>query len=116
MIVRKMHDGALGAEHGVGFHLVYPDGGEDAADWGFGRAVVPPDTTTQPQDHPEHEAFVLLRGSGTMTIDGEEREVAAGDVVLIPAGSDHRLRNTSAYADLEFLDIYWPPAYGDLEL
>jgi mannose-6-phosphate isomerase-like protein (cupin superfamily) len=113
MIVRTMHDGALGAEHGIGFQLVYPAGGEDAADWGFGRAVVPPGASTEPHDHPEHEAFVLLRGCGIMTVDGEERAVAAGDVVLIPAGAEHRLRNTSGSVELEFLDIYWPPAYGD---
>jgi mannose-6-phosphate isomerase-like protein (cupin superfamily) len=115
MIVRRMHDGALQAEYGIGFQLVYPHGGEDEADWGFGRAVVPPGGATEPHHHPEHEAFILVRGEGRMHIDGEERDVAAGDVVLIPAGAEHRLVNASAAAELEFLDVYWPPAYGDLD-
>ena len=115
MIVRRMHDDALKAEYGIGFQLVYPHGGEDEADWGFGRAVVPPGGATEPHSHPEHEACLSARGEGRMHIGAEEQAVTAGDVVLIPAGAEHRLVNASETATLEFLDIYWPPAYGDLD-
>ena len=36
----------------------------------------------------EHEQYVLC-GRGRVTIDGEAHEVAAGDVLYIPAGSPH---------------------------
>jgi mannose-6-phosphate isomerase-like protein (cupin superfamily) len=36
------------------------------------------------------EIYVLLGGGGEMEVDGDSREVAAGDAVLIPAGAWHR--------------------------
>ena len=44
---------------------------------------MPPHTNTV-----EHEQYVLS-GRGRVTIDGEAHEVAAGDVLYIPAGSPH---------------------------
>lgn len=38
------------------------------------------------------EIYFLLDGGGTMEVDGEEREVGAGDAVLIPPGAWHTLR------------------------
>jgi len=40
----------------------------------------------------EHEQYVLA-GEYTVGIDGEERTVAAGDALLIPAGAVHWYRN-----------------------
>jgi quercetin dioxygenase-like cupin family protein len=47
---------------------------------------MPPHTNTV-----EHEQYVL-RGRATIGIEANEREVAAGDVVFIPAGAPHWYR------------------------
>lgn len=45
--------------------------------------------------HPDaEELVVILRGTGTMTLDGQEHAVQAEDVIYIPPGSMHELRNT----------------------
>jgi quercetin dioxygenase-like cupin family protein len=37
------------------------------------------------------ELYSFLEGGGRLEIDGEEREVAAGDTVLIPPGARHTI-------------------------
>lgn len=51
----------------------------------------------------EHEQYVL-RGRARISIDGEEFEVRAGDVVFIPEGAPHWYRNVGE-EDFEFLCI-----------
>lgn len=52
------------------------------------------------------EFYYLLEGAGTMEIDGEVREVAAGDAILIPAGAWHRIE---ARENMRFLCCCAPP-------
>ncbi len=49
----------------------------------------------------EHEQYVL-RGQARISIDGEEVEVRAGDVVFIPEGVPHWYQNIGE-EDFEFL-------------
>lgn len=47
--------------------------------------------------HPDaEELVVILRGQGTFFLNGAPHEVQAEDVVYIPPGADHELRNTGA--------------------
>jgi mannose-6-phosphate isomerase-like protein (cupin superfamily) len=40
------------------------------------------------------EIYYLTHGSGRIRIDGEERDVRAGDAIAIPPGARHKLWNT----------------------
>ncbi|MGW4526780.1 cupin domain-containing protein [Amycolatopsis sp. NPDC004378] len=40
--------------------------------------------------HPYAETFVIIRGRARFTVDGEERDGAAGDVLVVPAGVPHK--------------------------
>ncbi len=42
-----------------------------------------------PHRHPYEETFVILDGSATFTVDGEQLEVEAGTVVVVPARAVH---------------------------
>ncbi len=45
--------------------------------------------------HPDaEELVVILRGEGTFFLNGEPQPVRAEDVIYIPPGADHELRNT----------------------
>jgi mannose-6-phosphate isomerase-like protein (cupin superfamily) len=116
MIVREISDSKLVPDYGTLFQQIYPDGGEDLADWGVGRAVVEPGTGTAPHSHDEHEMFIVTRGAGTITIDHEERELVAGQAVLIPAGSTHTFANHATEGRLEFFNVYWPPSHGEISI
>jgi len=52
------------------------------------------------------EFYYLLGGRGLMELNGEEREVGPGDVILIPAGAWHQIR---ALEPLRFLCCCAPP-------
>jgi len=54
----------------------------------------------------QEEAFVILKGEGTLRVAGEMLPVKAGDTIFIPPGPDypHQLINTSD-APLEYLSI-----------
>lgn len=116
MIVRDMNDSKLMPDYGTLFQQIYPDGGEDLAEWGVGRAVVEPGTCTAPHSHDEHELFLVTQGKGTISVDDEDQELTAGQAVLIPAGSTHTFANHQAADRLEFFNVYWPPSYGTIDI
>ncbi|WP_158885958.1 cupin domain-containing protein [Amycolatopsis anabasis] len=116
MLIRDVSDQQLVPAYGIQFQQIYPHAGEDAADWGVGRCVVEPSRQTEPHSHVEHEMFVIVEGAGVITIDDEEQEVGRGQAVLIPAGARHTFANRSTHDRLVFLNVYWPPSLGPVDL
>jgi mannose-6-phosphate isomerase-like protein (cupin superfamily) len=59
------------------------------------EATVPPGAETEEHFHRiTEELYLFTSGMGRMRLDDEERDVRAGDCVVIPPGSPHKLRNT----------------------
>jgi quercetin dioxygenase-like cupin family protein len=77
------------------------------------EATLAPGQATQRHYHrASEELYYLLEGSGEMEIDGDRREVASGDAILIPPGAWHQIR---AGADgVRFLCCCAPP-YTDAD-
>lgn len=57
--------------------------------------------------------FRFEKGVGKVVIDGEETEVKDGSAVIVPAGSNHNIINTSDTEDLKLYTIYSPPNHPD---
>jgi mannose-6-phosphate isomerase-like protein (cupin superfamily) len=56
------------------------------------EATLAPGQSTQRHYHRlSEEIYLIVAGGGLMEIDGEERDVAPGDAILIPAGAWHQL-------------------------
>ena len=55
------------------------------------------------------EIYYFIEGEGSMTVDGEEITVQAGDAIMAPPGSNHGIRGTSSQP-LKFMIIWGPPA------
>lgn len=54
-----------------------------------------PGGSQPPNSHPRSvETFWFLQGEGVATSDGAEMEVRAGQLLVLPAGSVHHIRNT----------------------
>ena len=47
-------------------------------------------------------------GTGKAILDGEEHDVADGSVVIVPAGTNHNIVNTSASEPLKLYTVYAP--------
>lgn len=64
--------------------------------------------------HPNVDQFFRFeKGNGKVIIDGEEHPVKDGDVVIVPAGSNHNIINVSSDSELKLYTIYSPPNHPD---
>jgi len=65
------------------------------------EASLEPGQATQRHHHRRsEEIYLIVAGGGSMELDGEVREVKAGDAILIPAGAWHMLAAGDAGARL----------------
>lgn len=64
--------------------------------------------------HPNVDQFFRFEaGEGKVVINGEESSVSDGSAVVITAGSEHNVVNTSPDKDLKLYTIYSPPNHPD---
>jgi len=64
--------------------------------------------------HPDNDQFFRFEeGEGKVIIDGEEHIVGNGFVLIVPAGSQHNVINTSSLLPLKFYTIYAPAHHPD---
>ena len=80
---------------GIGVRVVHPSNPKaPAKDMGLVMFYIPPHVVLQPGGHPTEECYVVLRGSGTMTLNGEKVEVGPNTFVHLPPWSEHGIENT----------------------
>jgi mannose-6-phosphate isomerase-like protein (cupin superfamily) len=66
------------------------------------------------ETHPDNDQFFRFeKGQGKVIIAGEEFTVADGDVIVVPAGQEHNVINTSGEAELKLYTIYSPAHHPD---
>ena len=64
--------------------------------------------------HPDNDQFFRFEeGEGKVIIDGEEHVVGNGFAVIVPAGSQHNVINTSSSQPLKLYTIYAPANHPD---
>jgi mannose-6-phosphate isomerase-like protein (cupin superfamily) len=57
--------------------------------------------------------FRVERGAGAVILDGSKHPISDGDAVVVPAGTEHNVINTSSDTPLQLYTIYSPPAHRD---
>ena len=64
--------------------------------------------------HEENDQFFRFgKGQGKCVIDGNEYELSDGVAVVVPAGAQHNIINTSKAGDLKLYTIYSPAHHKD---
>lgn len=64
--------------------------------------------------HPNVDQFFRLEeGEGKVIMNGEEHVVKNGDAIIVPAGTQHNVINTSPSQPLKLYTIYSPPNHKD---
>jgi len=86
----------VGAEHGLDSTLLFVD-----AEPGRGPAL---------HRHPYAEIFIVQAGEVTFTIEGEQYEAAAGDILIAHANEAHAFVN-SRTGPLRQIDIHLSPSF-----
>ena len=66
------------------------------------------------ETHKAHDQFIRVeQGTGVVRLNGEERPLQDGTAVIIPAGVQHNVVNTSTQAPLRLYTLYSPPEHAD---
>jgi mannose-6-phosphate isomerase-like protein (cupin superfamily) len=66
------------------------------------------------ETHTDREQFFRFEeGEGKVVINGIEHTVTNGDAVIVPAGTQHNVINTSKNLELKLYTIYSPPEHQD---
>lgn len=55
----------------------------------------------------------IEEGTGKVIINGEEQLIKAGDCIVVPAGTQHNIINTSSENTLKLYTVYSPPHHKD---
>jgi len=64
--------------------------------------------------HKENDQFFRFeKGEGKCIIDGNEYELKDGVAIIVPAGAQHNIINTSEIEDLKMYTIYSPAHHKD---
>ena len=64
------------------------------------------------ETHHLDQVLVFVEGEGDFEVGDHKGRVAAGDVVVVPAGSQHNFVNTGASA-MKLYTVYAPPEHPD---
>jgi mannose-6-phosphate isomerase-like protein (cupin superfamily) len=64
--------------------------------------------------HEEHDQFIRVEaGIGVVKLDRDEHPLSDGVAVVIPAGAEHNVVNTSSDQALRLYTLYSPPEHPD---
>jgi mannose-6-phosphate isomerase-like protein (cupin superfamily) len=64
--------------------------------------------------HKDNDQFFRFeKGEGMVIIDGHKYKIKDGFAVIVPAGSDHNIINTSSKEELKMYTIYSPAHHKD---
>lgn len=72
-----------------------------------------PDEEIGLETHQNDQFFRIEAGQGKCIIDGNEYELKDGSAIVVPAGAEHNVINTSQTEDLKIYTIYSPPHHED---
>lgn len=66
------------------------------------------------EKHEDHDQFIRVEsGEGAAVLDGERHALSDGVALVIPAGAEHNVVNTSDTVSLRLYTIYSPPEHPD---
>ncbi len=73
----------------------------------LGIYVLPVGSEDRQHPHASDEVYVVLRGRGSLRVQGQDQEVKQGSVVSVDHGEEHKFVNVTE--DLHILVIFAPP-------
>ena len=79
---------------GLVSHILLEEGDAPGGELSITWVDVEPGGEQKPHSHRPQQVYVITRGSGRMQVGGDERDVTEGQLVFIPPGTEHGIRNT----------------------
>jgi mannose-6-phosphate isomerase-like protein (cupin superfamily) len=60
-------------------------------------------------DEQAEQAYVVVRGEGTMSVAGDTQQVAEGDLILVPPATEHSIANADGGGEFACVSVQSPP-------
>jgi mannose-6-phosphate isomerase-like protein (cupin superfamily) len=113
VLVRRLNEAAVQEWHRLRSHILMDAGELGARNVSVTWLEVPPGVDQTLHSHEEAEqVYVIVRGSGKMSVAGDTESVGEGDLVLVPPATDHAIENDGAEA-LACISVQSPPVSVD---
>ena len=94
MQVRRLSEAPVEEWHRLQAHVLMDAGEMGSRNMSVTWLEVPAGTEQSLRSHEEAEqAYVVVRGAGTMSVAGDTQEVEEGDLILVPPATDHSICN-----------------------
>jgi len=109
MLVRRLDDAPVEEWHRLSAHVLMDAGELGARNLSVTWLTVPAGVEQTLRSHEQAEqAYVVVRGTGTMSVAGDTQKVGEGDLILVPPATEHSVNNDGE-VELACLSIQSPP-------
>jgi mannose-6-phosphate isomerase-like protein (cupin superfamily) len=109
MLVRRLDEAAVQEWHRLSAHVLMDAGELGSRNLSVTWLTLPAGASQTLRSQEEAEqAYVVVRGSGSMSVAGDTQEVGEGDLILVPPATEHSLSNVGD-AELACVSIQSPP-------
>jgi mannose-6-phosphate isomerase-like protein (cupin superfamily) len=113
MLVRRLEDAAVEEWHRLRAHVLMDAGELGSRNLSVTWVTVPAGTKQTLHSSGEAEqAYVVVRGRGTMSVAGDTQEVGEGDLILVPPATEHSIGNEGE-VELACVSIQSPPVAAE---
>ncbi len=109
MLVRRLADAPVEEWHRLRTHVLMDAGELGSRNLSVTWLSLPAGTEQALGSHEEAEqAYVVVRGAGTMSVAGDTQQVGEGDLILVPPATEHSLANNGE-EEFSCVSIQSPP-------
>jgi mannose-6-phosphate isomerase-like protein (cupin superfamily) len=109
VLVRRFDEAAVEEWHRLRAHVLMDAGELGSRNLSVTWVTLPAGASQTLRSQEEAEqAYVVVRGSGSMSVAGDTQQVAEGDMILVPPATEHSLSNDGE-AELACVSIQSPP-------
>ena len=94
MLVRRLSEVPAEEWHRLRYHALMDAGQLGARNMSVTWLEIPAGVEqTLRSDEGGEQVYVVVRGSGSMSVAGDTQDVAEGDLILVPPATDHSVAN-----------------------
>jgi mannose-6-phosphate isomerase-like protein (cupin superfamily) len=113
VLVRRLSEAHVEEWHRLRTHVLMDAGELGARNLSVTWLALPAGESQQLRSHEEAEqAYVVVRGTGTMVVSGDTQSVSEGDLILVPPATEHSIRNDGG-EDFALVSIQSPPVAAE---
>jgi mannose-6-phosphate isomerase-like protein (cupin superfamily) len=109
MLVRRLEDAPVEEWHRLRSHVLMDAGELGSRNLSVTWLTLPAGAKQTLRSHEQSEqAYVVVRGAGSMSVAGDTQQVEEGDLIMVPPATEHSLANDGE-AELSCVSIQSPP-------